>query len=90
MGKMYPVVTLNFGAEADPAVRGDSAYAIFRLTRCIHDIKQWTMKDKLNLMGHNWVHFAHSVLLPWIQILLSLKNLKLFSNNVKELFEPIV
>ena len=44
-------------------------------------------------MGSNWIHFATGYLLQWIQTKLSsadLKNLKLFSISVEELFEPLV
>ena len=33
----------------DPTVPGDSACALFKLTRCVHDIKQWMIKNKLKL-----------------------------------------
>ena len=42
-----------------------------------------------SLRGHNWVHFAHSALLPEFKRRY-LENLKLFLIRVKELFEPTV
>ena len=44
------------------------------------------------LKGHNWVHFAHRLLVYcYLEFRFHyLKNLKLFSIRVKELFEPIV
>ena len=44
------------------------------------------------LRGRNWVHFVHRL---WCTVTMNsnfaiLKNLKLFSIRVKELFEPIV
>ena len=35
--------------EVDPTVPGDSVCALFKLTRCVHDIKQWMIKNKLKL-----------------------------------------
>ena len=45
-----------------------------------------------SLRGHNWLHFTHrSIVYCSLEFKLCyLKNLKLFSIRVKELFEPIV
>ena len=46
---------------------------------------------KKNLRGHNWVHFAHIIVYCYHEFKLRyLKNQKLFSIRVKELFKPIV
>ena len=45
-------------------------------------------EEKWILRVHNWMLFAHSVLLPWIQTLLSSKPEIVF--RVKELYKPIV
>ena len=37
------------------------------------------------LRGHTWVHFAHSVLLPWIQTLLSYKPEIVFNDYSKRI-----
>ena len=44
------------------------------------------------LRGHNWVHFAHRLIVySYLEFKLRChRNLKLFSIRVKELFEPIV
>ena len=52
--------------------------------------EKWTIIRLLR--GHSWVHFAHRL---YCTVTLNselryLKNLKLFSIRVKELFEPIV
>ena len=41
------------------------------------------------LRGHNWVHFAHSVLLLEFKFYF-IKNLTLFSIREKKLFVPVV
>ena len=41
------------------------------------------------LRGHNWVHIVHRLYSALLFKLRYLKNLKLFSIRVKELFEPI-
>ena len=47
--------------------------------------------DSFNVRGHNWVHFAHRLVYCYHEFKLRyLKNQKLFSIRVKELFKPIV
>ena len=67
-------------------------YCVWQRTDIFMRIKYY-MWNKIVLRGHNCVHFAHKLLVYCyheFKLRYDLKNQKLFSIRVKELFEPIV
>ena len=40
---------IQIDIEVGPTIPGDSACAHFKFTRCVYDIKQWIIKNKIKL-----------------------------------------